>query len=40
MEKAANWTKAASAIALLSVVSLAAVLTGCGLPRFGDSQEP
>ena len=32
--------KAASAIALLSVVSLAAVLTGCGLPRFGDSQEP
>ena len=40
MEKAANWTKAASAIALLSAVSLAAVLTGCGLPRFGDSQEP
>ena len=39
MEKAANWTKAASAIALLSVVSLAAVLTGCGLPGSGDSHR-
>ena len=40
MEKAANWTKAASAAALLSVLPLAAVIIGCGLPRFGDSQEP
>ena len=40
MEKAANWTKAASAAALLSVLPLAAVIIGCGTARFGDSQEP
>ena len=40
MEKAANWTKAASAAALLSVLPLAAVIIGCGTARLGDSQEP